>query len=203
MLNKKQIERFKDFLDSGTTKSKITKIALIAIAIGSVPVIVAGGAAMGNAVRVFKIFDKNKKYNNRQVYNAFIGLKRNKLIEYVSDKSGVITVRITRKGESKLKSFEIDCVQVKKPKTWDGKWRVVMFDLPIQYTKVRNSLRFKIKQIGFKQLQKSVWVYPYPCIDEILFVADYYKVGKYVEILTAEEILNDSKLKQAYNLSVG
>lgn len=201
MFSKKQIERFKEFLDSGTTKSKITKIALVTVVIGALPMVVAGGAAMGNAVKVFKMFDKKKRFKDKQISNAFAGLKRNKLIEYVSDKSGVTTVRITKKGESKLKSFEIDSLEIKKPKSWDGKWRVVMFDLPIQYKKVRNSLRFKIKQIGFIQLQKSVWVYPYPCTDEILFIADYYKVGKYIDILTANEILNDSKLRREYNLS--
>jgi DNA-binding transcriptional regulator PaaX len=200
MLNKRQIENFKEFLDSGTTKSQITKIALITIAVGSVPFIVAGGSAIGNAVKIFKVFNKKERYKDRQIYHAFTNLKRNKFIEYVSDKSGVTTVRITRKGESKLKSFEIDTLEIKKPSKWDGKWRVVMFDLPIQYKKIRDSLRFKIKQIGFKQLQKSVWIYPYPCTDEILFIVDYYKVGKYIEIITADEILNDSKLRNEYDL---
>ncbi len=201
MFNQKQIENFKEFLDSGTTKSKITQIALIMVVIGLIPVAVAGGAAMGNAVKVFKMFDKKKRFKDKQIHDAFTHLKRNKLIEYVSDKSGVTTVNITRKGESRLKSFEIDALQIKKPNKWDGKWRVVMFDLPIQYKKVRNSLRFKIKQIGFTQLQKSVWVYPYPCIDELLFITDYYKVGKYVEIMTVEEILNDNKLRKFFGIN--
>jgi DNA-binding transcriptional regulator PaaX len=122
------------------------------------------------------------------------------MIEFISEKKGVTTLRITRKGESKIKSFSLDMLSIKKPYKWDGKWRVVMFDFPIKYKKVRNPLRFKIKQLGFIQLQKSVWVHPYPCVDEILFLVDYYKVRNFIEILTVEEILNDKKLKKAFDL---
>jgi len=198
---KKNRYQLKKILDSKLTKNNLSKIAFITLVVASVPIIVVGGFALGNAVQVFKMFNKNKKYKDIQIRNAIRGLKRNKYIEYVSDSNGVTTIRITRKGENKLKSFEIDALEIKRPKTWDGKWRVVMFDLPIQYKKVRNSLRFRIKQIGFKQFQKSVWVYPYPCIDEILFITNYYKVGRYVEILTVEEIENDRKLKVLFNLT--
>jgi hypothetical protein len=37
-------------------------------------------------------------------------------------------------------------------------------------------------------------------MEEILFVADYYKVGKYVEILEISSLNNDSKLRKRFNL---
>lgn len=200
MLNSRQIENFKRFLDSGTIKAEITQVVLITIAIGLVPIIATSGVAIGNGVKIFKVFNKRKVYKDTQIRNAVANLRRNKFIEHIYDRQGVSTVRITKKGESKLKSFSIDILEIKKPKKWDGKWRVVMFDLPIKYKKVRDSFRFKLKQIGFIQLQKSVWVYPYPCTDELLFIADYYKVEKYIEILIVEEILNDKKLLNIFSL---
>ena len=200
MFNQKEIEKFKEFLNSDTPQATITKLALCTVAVASIPALGITALAVGNIMVVFKKYTKNKNYKNKQFSDGFANLRRQKLIEYVSDRSGVTTVRITSKGESKLRSFAIDLLTISKPKHWDGKWRMVMFDLPVRYNKARHSLRFKLKQLGFVQFQKSVWIYPYPCVDEILFIADYYKVGKYVEVLTVSEINNDLKLKKAFNL---
>ncbi|MDE2030816.1 MAG: hypothetical protein KGI58_00950 [Patescibacteria group bacterium] len=198
MINKNDIETFKKFLESDSQKAKITKVVLIAVALGTLPFIAAGGVAMGNAVQIFK---KNKRYTKRQLSNAVTGLKKQRLIEFVSENNGVTTLRITKKGESKVKSFSIDMLSIKKPLKWDGKWRAFMFDLPIRYKQARNSLRIKLKQIGFIQLQKSVWIYPYPCEDELLYITDYYKIRNFIEILTIENIINDKKLKQHFRLA--
>jgi phenylacetic acid degradation operon negative regulatory protein len=158
-------------------------------------------AGMGNAVQIFSMFKKSKKYSKSQIKSAMNNLRRQKLIEYVSDKNGVTIVRITMKGVTRLKKFTIDFIKISKPKNWNGKWQLVMFDLPIRFTKSRNSLRFKLKQLGFIQFQKSVWIYPYPCLDEILFITNYYKIDKYVEVLEVSNLLHEEKFKRAFNLS--
>jgi DNA-binding transcriptional regulator PaaX len=90
--------------------------------------------------------------------------------------------------------------KINKPQKWDGKWRMVMFDLPVRFSKARNALRFKLKQLGFIQFQKSVWIYPYSCKEEIAFVSDYYRVGRYVELLEISSINNDLKFKKHFKL---
>ncbi len=194
------IDKVKEFLDSDTTKAKITKVALGAIVVAGSVGIVFIAVGMGNAVQIFSMFKKTKKYSKAQVKNAITNLHRQKYIEYISGKNGITTVRLTIKGESYLKNFAVDTIKIKKPKNWDGKWHLVMFDLPIKYSKARNSLRFQLKKLGFVQFQKSVWIYPYPCLDEILFIIDYHKIGKYVEILEVSNILNENKLKKLFNL---
>ena len=194
------LEKIKNFLDEDTLESKITKVTLGVIAVAGSLGIVFLAIGLGNAVQVFSIFKKSKKYSKTQIKSAMTNLHRQKLIEYISDKNGVTIVRITQKGKLVLKSFSIDLIKIQKPKQWDGKWRLVMFDLPVKYTKARNSLRFKLKQLGFIQFQKSVWIYPYPCLDEILFVADYYNIGKYVEILEVSNLLNEERFKKSFNL---
>jgi DNA-binding transcriptional regulator PaaX len=200
MINKDDLANFKEFLESGSSKAKLTQVVLVAIVLGALPFVVAGGVAVGNAVQIFNKKNKSKKYTNKQINNAITNLKRQKIVEYVSDKNGVTTIRITKKGESKLKSFSIDLLSIKKPAKWDKKWRVIMFDLPVRYRQARNALRFKLKQIGFIQLQKSVWIYPYPCEDELLFIADYYKVKQYVDILLVEELLNEDKFIRHFDI---
>ncbi len=194
------LEKIKNFLDSGTTEAKITKVALAVIVLSASPGVVLIAASLGNVVKVFSMFKKSKKYSKTQIKSAMTNLRRQKFIEYVSDKNGVTVIKLTKKGKTKLKSFAIDLIQIKKPRYWDGKWRLVIFDLPIKYTKARNSLRFKLKQLGFIQFQKSVWIYPYPCLDEILFISDYYKIGRYVEVLEIYSFLNENKFKKSFKL---
>src|SRR3989338_1169294 len=200
MNKSRYMDRLKDFLNSDTKEANIATVALCVLVLASIPVLVFGAAAMGNMVQMFKMFKGSKKYSNQQISSVMYSLKHQKLIEYVSDKSGKTVVKITQKGLTRLREFDIELMQIHKPKKWDGKWRLVMFDIPMRFTKGREALRYHLKNLNFFQFQKSAWIYPYPCEDEIIFIADFFKVGKYVEILTVENLLNDEKLKKHFRL---
>jgi len=45
---------------------------------------------------------------------------------------------------------------------WDGKWRIVVFDLPERKRGLRNELRRQLRYAHFGCLQASVWVSPDP-----------------------------------------
>ena len=194
-------EKLRDFLNSNTTEAKIATVALCVLAIASLPVLVVGAGVMGNAVQCFKMFECSKKYSKRQIISAVESIKRQKLIEYVCEKDGRTLVKITKKGEFKLHAFAIDLMEIKKPKKWDNKWRLVIFDIPMRFTKGREALRYHLKDLNFFQFQKSAWVYPYPCEDEIIFIADFFGVRSYIEILTVEDLLRDDKLKKHFHLT--
>ncbi len=49
---------------------------------------------------------------------------------------------------------------IKKP--WDGKWRFVIFDIPQKEVNFRNIIRRRLKELDFRQLQRSVWFSPLP-----------------------------------------
>jgi len=194
------LSKIKEFLDSGTTKAKATKIALCIVALAALPGLILLAASIGNAVQVFGGFRTSKYLKKNQIRDALGNLRRQRLIEYVANKDGQTIVRITKKGESKLRAFSIELIEIKKPNRWDGKWRLVMYDIPVRFSKARESLRWQLKEFGFVQLQKSAWILPYPCEDEIIFVADFYGVGKYVEILTIESFLHEDRLRKHFGL---
>ena len=198
--NKTIINQFKNFLDSDTTGAKATKVLLCALAISAALGFTFVAAGMGNAIQILKYTKLGKKYSRKQIEGAYFNLRRGKFVEHVSLKNGKTIVRITTKGKSVLRSFSIDLIEIKKPKRWDGKWHIVIFDFPIRFKKARNAFREKIQEMGFIQLQKSVWVYPYKCEHEILFVADFFEVGKYIEILEVNSILREYKLKNYFDL---
>lgn len=48
---------------------------------------------------------------------------------------------------------------------WDGRWRLVLFDLPETHRKARLSLRRALKDNGFGWLQNSAWISPHPATE--------------------------------------
>ena len=135
-------------------------------------------------------------YNNPKAKDAFRGFRRYRFVRQVKDDRYFITP----KGERRLRNMLIDEVVIKNPKRWNGKWHLVMYDLPIRFKKGREALRWKLKDLGFFQFQKSAWIYPYPCEGEVLFVADFFGVRKYMEILEVDKVLDDKKLKAHFGL---
>jgi len=91
-------------------------------------------------------------------------------------------------------------MEIKNPKKWDGIWRIVIFDIQENEKTARNALRLKLKELGFYQLQKSVFIHPYPCLNEIQFIEEIFKVGSYINFIEAQKIEGDEWLKQKFNL---
>jgi DNA-binding transcriptional regulator PaaX len=71
-------------------------------------------------------------------------------------------VRLTKDGRQKLVSLKLDDDTVMVPTTWDGKWRIVLLDLPESRKSERESLRYLLKKAGFVCLKNSAWISPFP-----------------------------------------
>lgn len=179
MLEDKYLKKLKKSFDLNTAGRKSVDILLYSLALG----------------------EKLPKslLDHRKKSSVFQNLRRYKFIRQTKDDNG-LKYHLTPKGEKKLCTIVIDEVSVKKLKNWDGKWRLVMYDLPVRFKNARNAFRWKLKDLGFFQLQKSVWIYPYPCEEEILFVADFFGVKQHIEILEVNKILHDIKIKKYFNL---
>lgn len=103
-------------------------------------------------------------------------------------------IELTAKGIEKAKNFFIDDLEIKHPKGWDGKWRVVIFDIAEEKRHHRDVFREKIEQLGFIQIQKSVYAYPFECTREISFVAEILDIEKEVTIMVAEIIQGEENI---------
>jgi len=108
--------------------------------------------------------------------------------------------RLTPKGEHTLQRWQLADFALQKPKKWDKKWRVIIFDIPEKMKKVRNHVTFLFRRIGFVRLQDSVWVYPYNCEDIVTLLKTDLKVGKYMLQLLVDEIENDKHLREEFDL---
>ena len=149
-----------------------------------------------NTHKFFREIEKRKATSRNSIYSTLNRAKRLGYICEIEDKEQK-QLSLTSKGRIKILKHLVN------KQEWDKKWRVLIFDIPTKpkiYNQAREALRRKIKDLGFYQMQKSTWVYPYECEDEILFVAELFQVQKHIEILTVEKLLHEEKLKKEFGL---
>lgn len=173
------------------------KKTLILIGAGA---FVAASVIMPGLPYIAKLFDPGfKRYDKRKVKRILKRLHHSELIS-TKEVDGEVVLTLTRKGEQKILKFKIDELEIKKPKKWDKKWRLVIFDIPNTKKKAREIFRETLKRLGFLKLQKSVFLYPYPCEDEIEFFRLNLGISKFVQLLQVAKFENEEFYKQKFNL---
>lgn len=83
---------------------------------------------------------------------------------------------------------------------WDGKWRIVTFDVPEKYAPLRRKVRAVLKRAGFVKLQQSLWVYPHECRELAQLIQEESRLSRHVLYGTLDRIDNDEHLKAAFKL---
>lgn len=127
---------------------------------------------------------KKRNFDKEKVREKIYYLAKYGYIESVFEDRQKI-YRITRKGNRHLAETEKDNFVSKIPDHWDGRWRVVVFDIPEKKKEIRNYFRHKIVEFGFIQAQKSVYVFPYECEQEILGLVERLGIQKNVTLIKA------------------
>ena len=140
------------------------------------------------------------RINRQALQRAINSLYTSHLVQEKNNKDGTTTLILSENGKQKALRFNIDKLEIKIPTTWDKKWRIVMFDIPEKLKGLRDSLRLHFQEIGLIELQKSVFVYPYPCNKEIEFILELYNARRYVRFILAEKVDNQLHLMQKFNL---
>lgn len=109
-------------------------------------------------------------------------------------------IQITKRGRRKLLRYKLEDLKIQKPEKWDGKWRIVAYDIPKEKKSAGDMLRRTLKQLEFFELQKSVYLYPYPCTDVVEFVRELYGVGEHVTLLTVGYLEDEIVYKEYFDL---
>ena len=162
----------------------------IVLAIGILGVVSAVMVAPGLA----KAIPFLKKIDITRINQELKRLQKRGLVEIIKHKNGVQTVKLTKEGKKKLVRYRIDLLEIEKPRKWDGKWRVIIFDIPVKKNSSRELLRYKMKHLGFYKLQASVFVHPYPCYEIVTYLRDYFGVAAEVEYLEVNKLESQNKL---------
>lgn len=143
-----------------------------------------------------------KELQQRRATQEIDRLKRRKLISYRSARDGKIDIELTDAGRKKFLVYAVEEIAPEIPRRWDNKWRIIFSDIPESHKKARDALRQKFLTWGFYPLQKSVFVYPYPCEDEIAIVRDVFHVStSNLLMVVTDQVGNHRALKKFFGLS--
>lgn len=179
---------------SSPAKQKILLLLLSGVALGC-------SGSPRQYFRTIKRANKAWKSIDEQYLKRIIReFYRERLVERIENENGSTRIVITEKGREKALEFKIHTMRIAKPSRWDGKWRVVMFDVPEKKKRHRDVLREKLQDLKFLELQKSVLVHPYPCLDEINFIVEYYGMRKFVRCAEMINLTNEAELKLHFKL---
>jgi len=109
-------------------------------------------------------------------------------------------IKITEKGRKMLLKSAAERMKIKETKRWDGIWRIVIFDIPKKHNSIRELLRDRLKKMGMRQLQESVFVCPYPCEEEVWFWTSLYFASSFIRFIEARSISNSEDIKSFFDL---
>lgn len=141
----------------------------------------------------YHYLETRDRIGRQSFYNAIRRMKKDDLIKvqkYKKEKRFIIT----EKGRLKILGLN------QKVKEWDGKWRIVIFDIPERKRDLRDFFRAKLRDLGFQFLQESVWICPYNIADKVEDLIELCSVGRYIHYLVVEELDNNNVLMKLFNL---
>lgn len=124
-------------------------------------------------------------------------LRRRGYIKITAGASDQKFLQLTKKGE-----LELLLAKAWAPNhaPWDGKWRMIIFDVPREANKKRGRLRWLLKTRDFTKLQASVYITPYPLNREAISylkqsgLIDYIRVGRLDELDDDKALIKHFKL---------
>ncbi len=147
--------------------------------------------AAPNLVQLLK-----RQLTNRSIQGASERLAQKGFIAW-QHIDGKRFMQLTAKGEAYINARTMS---IAKPKHWDGKWRIVIFDIAEPRRRHRTQLRRTLIALGFKRLQDSVWVFPYDCEELITLLKTEYGLGKEVLYIIADSIERDWEIIDHFKL---
>jgi len=124
-------------------------------------------------------------------------LKKSGWLDY-EYKEAKLIVKLTKKGQ--MDALLTMSLSSKRIKERDGKWWIIMFDIPEHARDIRNKLRKLLKQYGFKPIQASVYITPYQINDRALEYLNKSKLIRYIRIARIDKLDNSKDLIKHFRL---
>ena len=186
-------------------KKRVRKENLQRILLSSVAAVGVLGVAVlaPNALQILGqlgLVERGQYGRNSNLSRSMKKLLKNKSLEFQTASNGKKYITITKKGRQQLNIIEARNFNLEKPKRWDRKWRVIIFDITEKQRRTRDQLRITLSEIGFVKLQKSVWVYPYDCEDLIMLLKTDFELIKNLLYMVVDEIENAGWLEKVFHL---
>lgn len=154
-----------------------------------------------NALQAFGfIVKKEKRFRKWQTVSTALSRLVTRGFIVVTDTPTGKRLRLTKSGEKFWRKVQLLEEGLPKEKRWDGKWRILIFDISEKRKGLREKVRNTLLHLGFVRLQDSVWIYPYDCSSYILLLKADFKIGKDLLYLVVEKLENDRNIREQFGL---
>lgn len=135
---------------------------------------------------LYKLKREYERKKARRRFSQFVNyLKKKGYIEIknLKEKQGML---LTPKGIEKVLNLKFKLE--KRKRRPDGKWQMIIFDIPEKKRYLRDILRERLYLLGYKMLQQSVWICPYDVLEETKKFLRAYSLDPYVRLFLIEKI---------------
>ncbi len=156
------------------------------------------------APNAIQLFDKPLKKYFAKLDERAAAREMNRLLGYMRRK-GLVTedyqhgLAITKKARRRLELADLDAVTIAGPAKWDKQWRLIIYDIPEKYKAERDQFAFRLRQLGCQQLQRSVWIHPFPCEEAVNVLAVSHSIDTYITYFVTAHINNEAALKKRFS----
>ena len=156
---------------------------------------------VGRQLRILgEVTDEWKEVDRNYLKQIVREFYKDRLVSEQENADGTKTIVLTEKGKRRAVTFSFGSMKIRQPECWDVRWHIVIFDIPEKHKVARISLRDKLLGLDFFQYQKSVYVYPYPCRNEVDFIVEFFEIRRFVRYGVLTEITNEAELLLRFNL---
>lgn len=165
--------------------------------IGVVSVVIVGALCPG----ILKLMSPiaRRRYSSSSIRKAVYRLDKKGWI-VLKQRGNAWRVGLSARGRQEVEAYELGRKKIDKPKRWDKKWRVLVFDIQERHRWIRDSLRGTLRMLGFIRIQDSVWVHPYDCRFVLELLRTKYNIRTEALYLLVETIDHDQRLRKEFEL---
>jgi len=144
---------------------------------------------------------KEIEVDEKRIKQSLENLEKKEIIDLV-EKNDEIFVHLKNDNNPQVIKYSIKALlELKqKEKKWNKKWFMVFFDVPEIQRNKRDYLRKFLNKIGFYRYQKSVYIFPYECEEEINLIKKIVERAKYMKYIIAEKIEDEDAIKTFFKL---
>ena len=158
----------------------------------------------GEVLKLKKEMDYSKKLKDWEKFNLWrlrqiIKRMQNSKYVEIKEQNGVPLVKITQKGRSKLLKYDIDKMRLDERKL-DGYWRLIIYDVKTAKRQNSETFRRAISKLNLLKLQKSVYLTPFRCEDEIEYLRQVFDIGDEVLILRVKNLENEGPYRKYFGI---
>lgn len=125
-------------------------------------------------------------------------LERRGFVEKENTNEGIL-IRIKDKGKTQILKYSLLNMSPSKGK-WDGKWRLVFFDVAEFDRKKRDQFRKYLKQLEMEQFQKSVFISPYNIFDQVRYLREVLNIPNTIKMAQLDWVENEEELIEIFEL---